>query len=101
MTDPRWTLRNIARRPIELHAIADVIVLASDDTIEVDAIGDHHKALIARGLMSAHPTPTATPPSASASASASARTAGAAAPSRATRNREQQTKTSRPKGEGA
>lgn len=91
MTEQRWTLRNIARRPIELHQSAEVIVLASEDSIEVDAVGDHHKALIARGLMTAHPLPTA----------ALATASSAAAPNRAARHREHQTRTSRPKGEGA
>lgn len=91
MTDQRWTLRNIARRPIELHEAAEVTVLSADETIEVDAIGDHHTALVTRGLMTAHPAP----------AVAASPASTAAAPTRAARKRKTPTKTSRRKGEGA
>lgn len=91
MTDQRWTLRNIARRPIELHEAAEVYVLAADETIEVDVIGDNYTALIARGLMTAHP----------ASIVAASHASTATTTTRAERKRKPPTKTVRRKGEGA
>ncbi|MES2055455.1 MAG: hypothetical protein V4564_05890 [Pseudomonadota bacterium] len=57
MTDQRWMLRNIARRPIELHGGAAVTIVPADSTIEVAVIDERHAALIDRGLMTVHPAP--------------------------------------------
>ncbi len=87
MTETRFALRNIARRPIERHQGGVVTIMPADATIEVDVIDDAHAALIDRGLITAHPLPAA-PPAVAATSKASPI---ATAP----------TKSSRRKGEGA
>jgi len=96
MTETRFLLRNIARRPIERHDGGAVTVIPADAAIEVDDIDDAHAALIERGLMTVHPAPTA-PPGAPAAASLRLRRKTSQVPAKA----KTPTKTSRRKGEGA
>ncbi|HEX8573154.1 MAG TPA: hypothetical protein VF759_10435 [Allosphingosinicella sp.] len=50
-TPQRWILRNVARRPIELHEEGGVRIVSPDESIEVESIGAQCAALIGRGLL--------------------------------------------------
>jgi hypothetical protein len=56
-TPPRWILRNIARRPVELHEAGGVRVIPPEGSIEVEEIGAQCAALIGRGLLTQHEAP--------------------------------------------
>jgi len=58
-TPQRWILRNIARRPVELHEAEEVRVIPPDESIEVDEIGPYAAALVSRGLVTQHEAPPA------------------------------------------
>ena len=51
----RWMVRNIARRPVELHATdGSVAIVPPDGSIILDAIEPQCRALIDRGLLTLH-----------------------------------------------
>ena len=56
-TPERWILRNVARRPIEIHEAGDVRIIPPNGSIEVEAIGSHCAALIGRGLLTQQEAP--------------------------------------------
>jgi hypothetical protein len=85
MSDERRILRNVARRPIELHEGEAVAILPAGGTIEVAAVDARHAALIDRGLLTAHAAPVPPP----------------AAPEPAPRGGKTPTETRRRKGERA
>lgn len=60
-TTDRWILRNVARRPVEVHqASGSVVIIPAFGMIEVEALEPEHHALAKSGALTCHATPKAT-----------------------------------------
>lgn len=58
MDEPdRWILRNIARRPVEIHRPSGVVVLLPAESLEVAELDAQCLALVRGGALSQHAAP--------------------------------------------
>jgi len=59
---PQWILRNIARRPVELHQPSgQVVIIPPAGSIEVDELDQQCLAFVRRGVLSSLPVPQEAP----------------------------------------
>lgn len=59
-TADRWILRNVARRPVEVHqASGTVLIVPAFGAIEVEALEPEHRALAKSGALTCHAAPKA------------------------------------------
>lgn len=67
----RWILRNVARRPVEIHGFSGkVVVLPAHASTEVSELDAHCLALVNRGVLSMHEISGDVAPPAKAAATA-------------------------------